>query len=175
MLTPFIVRWPGHVPANATNETTVLTAADLLPTLCAAAGAILPEDYRGDGENLIDSFQGKAIARTKPIFWKVPAGAPNPRSEKWAAFAMREGDWKLYTDAEGKRAELYNVVKDLAETKELGGQHPDLIARMTQALTAWKEALPKSPNPECITRAASAPAESIREISPRLKRKSAKD
>ena len=152
VLTPFIVRWPGHVPANATNETTVLTAADLLPTLCAAAGATLPEDYRGDGENLLEAWRGKAVARTKPIFWKVPAGAPNPRSEKWAAFAMREGDWKLYTDTEGKRVELYNVVKDRSETKELGRQQPELIVRMTRALTAWKETLPKTPNPDCVTR-----------------------
>lgn len=150
--TPFIVRWPGHVPANTTNETTVLTAVDLLPTLCAAAGAVLPDDYRGDGENLIEAWQGKAISRTKPIFWKVPAGSRNPRSEQWAAFAMRDGEWKLYTDTEGKRVELYNVVQDRAETKELRRKHPELIARMTQALTAWKETLPKTPNPDCVTR-----------------------
>ena len=65
---------------------------------------------------------------------------------------MREGEWKLYADNEGKRTELYNVVQDRAETKELGRQHPELIARMTQALTAWKETLPKTPNPACVTR-----------------------
>jgi len=30
--TPFIVRWPGHTPAGVTNDTTVVTAVDLLPT-----------------------------------------------------------------------------------------------------------------------------------------------
>jgi len=154
--TPFIVRWPGHVSAGTTNDATVLTAVDLLPTLCAAAGAALPVDYRGDGENLLEAWQGKAVLRTKPIFWKVPAGAPNPRSQQWAAFAMREGDWKLYVDSAGKRTELYHVVQDQAETKELGRQHPELIARMTQALTAWKETLPKAPNPACVTRDTSA-------------------
>ena len=150
--TPFIVRWPGHVPAHATNETTVLTAADLLPTLCAAAGATLPADYRGDGENLLEAWRGKAVSRTKPIFWKVPCGTPNPRSQQWAAFAMREGEWKLYADNAGKRTELYNVVQDRAETKELSRQNPELIARMTQALIAWKETLPKTPNLDCVTR-----------------------
>jgi N-acetylgalactosamine-6-sulfatase len=139
--TPFIVRWPGHVPANTTNETTVLTAVDLLPTLCAAAGAVLPDDYRGDGENLIEAWQGKAVSRTKPLFWKVQAG-----------FAMRDGEWKLFADTEGKHVELYNVVKDRAETKELSQQHPELIARMTQALNAWKETLPKTPNPDCVSK-----------------------
>lgn len=150
--TPFIVRWPGHVPANTTNETTVFTAVDLLPTLCAAAGAVLPDDYRGDGENLIEAWQGKAVSRTKPIFWKVPSGTRNPRSEQWAAFAMRDGEWKLYADTVGKRVELYNVIEDRAETKELRGKHPELIDRMIQALAAWKETLPKTPNPDCIIR-----------------------
>jgi N-acetylgalactosamine-6-sulfatase len=139
--TPFIVRWPGQVPANTTNETTVLTAVDLLPTLCAAAGAVLPDDYRGDGENLIEAWQGKAISRTKPIFWKVQAG-----------FAMRDGEWKLFADTKGKQVELYNVVQDRAETKELSQQHPEVIARMTQALNAWKETLPKTPNPDCVSK-----------------------
>ena len=35
---PFIVRWPGHTPAGAKDDTTVFTAVDLLPTLCASAG-----------------------------------------------------------------------------------------------------------------------------------------
>ena len=39
---PFIVRWPGHTPAGAKNDTTVFTAVDLLPTLCAAAGVSCP-------------------------------------------------------------------------------------------------------------------------------------
>ena len=32
---PFIVRWPGHTPEGKKNNSTVLTAVDLLPTLCA--------------------------------------------------------------------------------------------------------------------------------------------
>ena len=142
--TPFIVRWPGHVPANTTNESTVFTAVDLLPTLCAAAGAVLPDDYRGDGENLIEAWQGKAVSRTKPLFWKVHAGS--------APFAMRDGEWKLFADTEGKHVELYNVVKDRAETRELSKQNPELIARMIQALNAWKETLPKTPNPDCVSK-----------------------
>jgi hypothetical protein len=65
---------------------------------------------------------------------------------------MREGDWKLYVDNEGKRTDLYNVVKDRAETQEMGREHPERIARMIQALNAWKETLPKTPNPDCVTR-----------------------
>jgi N-acetylgalactosamine-6-sulfatase len=149
--TPFIVRWPGRVPAGATNETTVLTAVDLLPTLCAAAGAALPKEYRGDGENLLDAWLGKAVARTKPIFWKVP-GALNPRSQQWAAFAMRDGEWKLYADNEGKRSELYNLVEDRAEEKDVAGQHVERVAQLTTRLLQWKATLPDMPNPDCTVK-----------------------
>jgi RNA polymerase sigma factor (sigma-70 family) len=40
------VRWPGHTPAGIINTTTALTAADFLPTFCAAAGVTLPADQQ---------------------------------------------------------------------------------------------------------------------------------
>jgi arylsulfatase A-like enzyme len=63
---PFIVRWPGHTVAGTQNRTTVLTAVDILPTLCAAAGVTLPADYRSDGEDLLAVFNGKPTTRTRP-------------------------------------------------------------------------------------------------------------
>ena len=43
---PFIVRWPGHVLAGATNE--ALTALiDLAPTFLSAAGIPVPDRCRG--------------------------------------------------------------------------------------------------------------------------------
>lgn len=51
--TPFLVRWPGKAPAGTVNNTTVFTAVDLLPTLCAAVGMTVPTAARGDGENLL--------------------------------------------------------------------------------------------------------------------------
>ena len=65
---PFIVRWPGHTPAGVTDTSTVMTAVDLLPTLCAAAAVKLPTDYQGDGENLLAALQGKPITRNAPHF-----------------------------------------------------------------------------------------------------------
>jgi arylsulfatase A-like enzyme len=63
---PFLVRWPAHTPAGVKNDTTVFTAVDLLPTLCAAAGLTLPDTCHGDGENLLAAFKGETIKRTRP-------------------------------------------------------------------------------------------------------------
>lgn len=35
---PFIARWPGKIPASNVDDTTPLTAVDLLPTLLRAGG-----------------------------------------------------------------------------------------------------------------------------------------
>ena len=48
--TPFIVRWPGKVPAGRVDRTTPIAGVDMFPTLLAAAGIPLPEGYQPDGE-----------------------------------------------------------------------------------------------------------------------------
>lgn len=55
---PFIIRWPGKIPARIeSNE--ILLSADLMVTLAAAAGGTLPDDRIYDGKNELDFFMGK--------------------------------------------------------------------------------------------------------------------
>jgi N-acetylgalactosamine-6-sulfatase len=146
---PFIVRWPGHTPAGAKNDTTVFTAVDLLPTLCAAASVTLPADYQSDGENLLAAFQGKTTARTRPLFWHWMGKAAEP--DYWPRLAVREGDWKLVLTEDGKRVELHHLSRDRAETEDVSKDHPDIVARLSQMAREWKATLPAKPNPECLS------------------------
>ena len=148
--TPFIVRWPGHTPANAKNDTTVFTAVDLLPTLCAAANVKLPAAYQSDGENLLEAFQGKQIKRTRPIFWEWLGTKTEP--DYWPRLAVREGDWKLAMTDEAKRVELHNLAKDRAEATNVAKEHPDIVARLSKMALDWKATLPEKPNPDCLTK-----------------------
>ena len=147
--TPFIVRWPGHIPAGIKNDTTAFSAVDLLPTLCAAADVKLPADYQGDGENLLASFHGKLVRRSKPLFWKHYVVAK--RGDAWPAWAMRDGDWKLLMDESGQRLELYDLAKDRAETSNLSHDNAETVARMKAQLLDWIATLPKSPDPACVS------------------------
>lgn len=147
---PFIVRWPGHIPAGAKNDKTVVTAVDLLPTLCAAAGVKLPADYKGDGENLVDAFHGKPITRTRPIFWEWRG--PNPEPDWWPRLAVRDGDWKLTMTEDAKRIELHQLINDRAEAKDVAKDYPDIVARLSKLALDWKATLPEKPNPECISK-----------------------
>ncbi len=146
---PFIVRWPGKVPVGKTNKTTVITAVDLLPTFCGAAGISLPDGYRPDGENMLEALMGKDVTRTKPIFWQWK-GTHN--GANWPELGVREGQWKLVIAADGNRKELYNIPKDRAEKANLANQQPEIVKKLSAKVLAWKETLPKNPPKHCISK-----------------------
>ena len=146
---PFIVRWPGHTPAGAKNDRTVFTAIDMLPTICAAAGVNLPDDHKGDGENLLEAFEGRPVQRVRSLFWK--ASGVGRDSDSWCQWAMREGDWKLYADAEVRRVELYDLSQDRAEQSNVRKENPRIVAQMKKQLLEWIATLPTSPDPACVS------------------------
>lgn len=54
---PFLIRWPGKIPAQqVSNE--MVHAADLYPTLASVIGADLPTDRVYDGFDQIDFMKG---------------------------------------------------------------------------------------------------------------------
>jgi arylsulfatase A-like enzyme len=151
---PFLVRWPGHVPAGGRDETTVFTAVDLLPTLCAVAGVTLPATQSSDGEDLSVAFKGQPVYRQRPIFWHWTGRGSEP--DWWPRLAVREGEWKLLMDPASSRAELYRLSEDRAEAQDRASQHPELVARLSAAAIAWQATLPTQPDPKCIGLATAA-------------------
>ena len=149
--TPFIVRWPGQAPAGLKNVATVLTAVDLLPTFCAAAGVTPPTDANGDGENLLPALKGESILRTRPIFWRTTYGnMKNPNF--WPDMAVRDGDWKLVTTFDGQRVELHNLKTNRTEdiAKDQSKDHPEIVARLSKLIRDWYATLPTKADPSCL-------------------------
>ena len=146
---PFIIRWPGHVPAGRVDETSVLHAVDMMPTLATVAGAALPAGYVGDGVDVSPAFLGTALNRSKPLFWEygrndisfkypeAPDRSPN--------IAMRDGRWKLIINADGSGASLYDLSRDPNETRNLAAATPDVTARLKDAALKWRASLPTLP------------------------------
>jgi N-acetylgalactosamine-6-sulfatase len=155
---PFIVRWPGQVPAGRVDKTSVISGVDMLPTLCAAAGIPLPAEYRPDGLNVLPAFRGEPFTRPQPLFWDWRF-AVTSQVANWPACGMREGDWGLVMNDELKRAELYDVVTDRFQEHDLAAQHPERAAAMAKAIREWQSTLPARPNPECVQPRISEPAE----------------
>lgn len=146
---PLIVRWPDHVPAGRVDETTVISAVDVLPTLSAIAGAALPDDYHSDGVDLSAALLGHPRVREQPLFWEYG------RNDKSFAYpkgrhrspnvAMRDGKWKLLVNADGSHCELYDLEADPREEVDLSASHPEVAGRMREQALKWRRDLPALP------------------------------
>jgi len=127
---PFIIRWPGRVKAGVVNTDNVIAGYDWLPSVCALAGVTdVPNDL--DGEDVSDIWLGATRKRQKSLFWK---GSPG--------FAIREGKWKYYLRPNGK-GELYDILADQPEAKNVARKYPQVAARLKKKAMAFKESLPK--------------------------------
>jgi arylsulfatase A-like enzyme len=146
---PFIARWPGHVPEGRVDETTVLGAVDLLPTFCALAGAGIPADAPLDGENEGGALLGQPRAkRERPLFWEYGRNNESFRypggRDRSPNLAMRDGSWKLLVNGDGSGAELYDVIVDRSESKNVADDHPQIVKRLADQVLAWRRSLPRA-------------------------------
>ena len=160
---PFIVWGPGLIAAAAcgtVNDKTVVAGVDLLPSLARLAGVQPPATETFDGEDLSASFLGQARqTRAKPLFWVRPPDRPGDVRGAWPDLAMREGDWKLLLMEDGTGVELYNVVADPGETKNLAAQETKVVERLKSELLGWRKTLPIKPPPKWNRRKAGEPQE----------------
>jgi len=132
---PFIIRWPGKVPAKRINRSSVISAVDVLPTICAIAGIdVDPVAERLDGEDVSDIWLGSDRRRSGSIFWK--------KATNNSGLAMRSGDWKILD--RGGRYELYNLADDPFERNDLAGSRQDVVDRLSLEISSWLATLPES-------------------------------
>ncbi|HVX64634.1 MAG TPA: sulfatase-like hydrolase/transferase [Pirellulales bacterium] len=153
--TPLIVRWPTVVPAGGVNESTVVGAVDLFPTMCSLSGVATPEATAFDGEDLSAAFRGEPQRRTRPLYWEygrkpAPPKGQGPRAFPYPAepnakspnVAIRDGDWKLLVNADGSGAELYDLATDRNETRNLAAEQPEMAQRLMKAALDWRKSVP---------------------------------
>ena len=142
---PFIVRWPGHVPAGKVNSTTPITAVDFLPTLSKFAGVPPPTGYRGDGEDVGGVLLGARRQRSRPIFWEWRFNIAGHTLNQSPMLAVRDGNWKLLVNPDGSRTELYDIPRDSSELANVAAAQPDVVKRLSAAAIAWQKTLPAGP------------------------------
>jgi arylsulfatase A-like enzyme len=144
---PFIISWPGHIPAGKTDESSDIVSTDLIPTLTGMAGISLPAYYHGDGTDRSSLFKGKASARGKDMFWEygrntIAFDFPKLR-DRSPNLAVRSGEWKLLMNSDGTDVQLYNVVTDKNETTNQAANEPKRVAELKDKLLAWWQGMPR--------------------------------
>jgi len=142
---PFIVRWKGHTPAASVDDTSIVSAVDLLPTFCSLAGIELPEGYRSDGQDMSRVFSGRPVERDRPLLWDWTATQSGYTFNKSPGLALRSGKWKFLMNPDGSRKELYDFEADpqCMELDNVAERYPDEVERFSKILREFKASIPK--------------------------------
>jgi N-acetylgalactosamine-6-sulfatase len=131
------------VPAGRIDDDSVVSAVDLLPTVCQIAGVALPGDYQPDGEDVSDLLGGKTRARRRPLFWEWRFSIAGEVFHHSPMLAVRDQHWKLLLNPDRSRVELYDIPRDPTQLANLADKHPELVERLAGEALAWQKTLPE--------------------------------
>jgi arylsulfatase A-like enzyme len=148
---PFLVRWPGKVPAGTVCDD-IVSISDVLATLAGILGVPLPRDAAEDSFDASASWLGSG----------TPARDFVVLQDAHATYAIRQGHWKLVErekppaftprsaaaakkiaaarNREAKQDELFNVATDPAETTDVHTRHPEIVTRLRALLASTRNA-----------------------------------
>ena len=142
---PFAVQWKGKIPSGQILDTPV-SSIDLLPTSLAVAGVEAPEEL--EGESLLPLLVDSRPLPQRSLFCRFPF--PPWQHHSW--WEIRRGDWKLVYEAPSRarggftgepgQIKLYNLVKDIGETKDLSHEYPEMKQRLQKEFDALNAELP---------------------------------
>jgi arylsulfatase A-like enzyme len=132
---PFITFWKGHIEAGVSAA--LVSQTDLLASLSALAGERLPEGEHLDSQNMLPALMGESETGRETLL----------EADVNQRVAIRHGRWKLLDmeepGADGKpavlpagaaRYELYDLVSDPGETKDVAAQHQGVVKEMAARL-----------------------------------------
>jgi arylsulfatase A-like enzyme len=136
---PFLLRWPGTLPASTTYSRPVIQL-DLTATALAAAGIAIDPAWGLDGVDLRPHLDGQ---RPHPphdaLFWRFGK-----------QMAVRRDNWKLVRASLGTREYqdvptepmLFDLSRDVEEQHDLASRHPDRVRELQALWDRWNEQLP---------------------------------
>ena len=145
---PLVVWGPGLLKpesVGSTNDETVISSVDVFASLLTIAGIAPPAGAELDGEDLSQSLLGGAPqVRQRPLYWVRPPDRAIMNGVDMPDLAIRDGRWKLLLEADGADPQLYDVLDDPAELKNLTKQQPQELERLQAALLDWRRTVEDS-------------------------------
>jgi uncharacterized sulfatase len=135
--TPMMIRWPDKI--QPTDSPEFAHSIDIVPTLLKALEIPLPAGLPG-----IDLLNEQARKDRKVVFGECFTHNANDLDDPKANLRWRwavQGQWKLIVpnqavERDGKN-ELYDLVADPLETKNLVLNHPEIERDLLSQLDAW--------------------------------------
>lgn len=127
-----IVQWPARVAPGTRTDFPAVTS-DYLPTILDELSVEHSGDRPLDGISLLPVLAGNVTQREKPI------GFQSQRQLAWTTQR-----YKLYSGDEGETWELYDLLADAAETRDVSSEHPEVVARLAKELDEWRTSCRRS-------------------------------
>jgi arylsulfatase A-like enzyme len=126
---PLYVRWPGKVKAGTKID--LLSAhIDILPTVAELCGASVPADRKIDGCSLAPLLKDSKSEWPERTFFTHADRGPVPSVKNPSA--VRTQRYNLINGTE-----LYDILADPAESKNVAAEHPEVAAKLKAAYHAW--------------------------------------
>jgi len=149
---PFVVQWPGVLPAHVVYDPPV-SSLDIVATVAAATGSQLPNDRVYDGLNLMPYLTGSQVSPSRTLFWRwFGLGKDGPPCDlntsvtikssggsPGTIWAVRSGSLKLVSERArlGKPPALYNLPSDIGETQDLALAQPADVVTLKSLYDQW--------------------------------------
>jgi arylsulfatase A-like enzyme len=142
--TPFIIRWPGKVPAGRiSNE--IVHIVDMFPTLARVGGAEIPKDRAIDGVDQLDFFLGKQENSNRE-------GFPVYVADRLSAVKWR--NWKLHFILQVNMYDppqklplpkAINLLSDLKEERDVAAYNTWVLEPVVKIVGAFQQSLKEYP------------------------------
>jgi arylsulfatase A-like enzyme len=128
---PFMVRWPQGIPAGSRCDYPGLVF-DLFPTFLELAGVERPVGL--DAVSLAPALRGQPMPASRELYFVRREGGAAFGGKSYEAL-IRDG-WKLMQNDPYSPLELYNLVDDPYERRDLAAARPEVLDQMKAALRA---------------------------------------
>ncbi|MCM2680709.1 sulfatase-like hydrolase/transferase [Echinimonas agarilytica] len=139
---PMILQWPDKIKKGRVDSTPWLFA-DVLPTLADIAGVnldIVPRVHTNGVsiKSLLKDSPEPMEERT--LYWEFSkqVGDPNSGVIGDTYQAARIGDWKAVRYGFDQKVELYDIIKDPGESKNLARQNPNMTQEFFELFEQYK-------------------------------------
>lgn len=133
---PFIIRYPGKVPAGTVSDE-IVVSTDIYSTLLDVASASTLGNSVIDGISLLPYATGKEkVLERDAIYWHYPHFHVGP-----PVSVVRQDEYKLIEFLVSGKVELYNLTIDIGETKDLAASMPQKVKELHSKLHRWKESV----------------------------------
>ena len=127
---PMIAHWPAKIKTGRVDDTP-MAFADILPTLADLSNApqAAMKGLSPNGTSVLPIMVNpEAELEERVLYWEFAQqlGDPNSGVVGTVKQAARRGDWKIVRLREDAEMEVYNIVKDKSESKNLASDYPEL-------------------------------------------------